>query len=472
LITRDTLFVTKDPDMKKLTLLLFLAFLLPISLLNAQQYTAQEYWKMENDTSYSRLLKKMQSGEVLSVEEQTKLVDYKSRLSIYFDKLSDNEKSVYYKNRAQWSAQPWTVNRPPVAQEEDVYAGERSKYSQYLAWSGTFGFFYGLSIDYLLNIQDNGAAVAIPLVTSGLSTLIPILTIKDKNVTYNSLTLSLHGKAMGGAQGAAFGLLLTGENTGDGKLILGTATLASIGLGRLGYVLGRDKPWTQGRAALYTHYGFLMPLEGLAIDAAFNVQDVRVYAATSLVFGAGGYFIADRVARKNDFTRGDVTAISTLSSINGLLGLSVLADIAGNSESDVNAGYWLIPAAGAIGGTVAGQAWLKNARLTSQQGRNVALATTAGALIGIGIAAIFQPESAAPYYIGGYATAMTSYALLVSKYKKSNIEIMSEKNKLSRWHLNIMPQNLFLNKKIESFANANPGRRVTYLPAFSASLNF
>jgi hypothetical protein len=49
---------------------------------------------------------------------------------------------------------------------------------------------------------------------------------------------------------------------------------------------------------------------------------------------------------------------------------------------------------------------------------------------------------------------------------------MGEKNKLSRWNLNIMPQNLFLNKKIEAFANANPGRRLTYLPAFSASLNF
>ena len=77
---------------------------------------------------------------------------------------------------------------------------------------------------------------------------------------------------------------------------------------------------------LYSHYGFLMPLEGLAIDAAFNVEDPRIYAATSLVFGAGGYFIADRVARWNDFTRGDVTATSTLSWMNGLLGLFIIAD--------------------------------------------------------------------------------------------------------------------------------------------------
>ena len=458
--------------MKKLIMLLIFISIVPFSLLNGQEYTAKEYWKMENDTAYTRLLRRMQAGEVLSTEEQTKLVDYKSGLSIYFDKLSDNEKAVYYKNRAQWSAQPGSVERGVAEQEEDVFAGDRSKYSQYLAWSGAFGFLYGLSIDYLLDIQDDGAAIAIPLVTSGLTTLIPILTIKDKNVTYNSLTLSLHGKFIGGFQGAAFGLLLTGEDTGDGKIILAAATLSSIALGRIGYILGRDKPWTQGRAALYTHYGFLMPLEGLAIDAAFNVQDVRIYAATSLVFGAGGYIIADHVARNNDFTRGDVTAISTLSSLNGLLGLSVLSDIAGNSDSDVGTGYWLIPALGAIGGTVAGQAWLQDARLTNQQGRNIALASTGGALIGIGLTAIFTPETAAPYYIAGYAAAMTTYGLLVHNYKKSNISIRSEKNKLGRWNLNIMPQNLFLNRKIEAFANANPGRRITYLPAFSASLNF
>ena len=80
-----------------------------------------------------------------------------------------------------------------VQQDEDVYAGERSKYTQYVASSGLFGFLYGTSAAYILGIENSGA-IAIPLLTAGASTLIPMLSIKDKYVSYNSLALSIHGK--------------------------------------------------------------------------------------------------------------------------------------------------------------------------------------------------------------------------------------------------------------------------------------
>jgi hypothetical protein len=455
--------------MKKLVCFLIVFILFSYSQLIAQLYTASDYWKMENDPAYTSLLFRQQAGETLRSEELDTLARYKTRLSEYFEKLSDNEKSLYYKNRSKWSAQPGSVNNTAVQQDEDVYAGERSKYTQYVASSGLFGFLYGASAAYIIGAENSGA-IAIPLLTSGASTIIPMLSIKDRYVSYNSLALSIHGKGIGGLQGAAFGFLLTGDNVEEGKLILGIATLSSIGLGRLGFVLGRDKPWSQGRVALYAHYGFLMPLEGLAIDAAFNAEDPRIYAATSLAFGAGGYFIADRVARWHDFTRGDVTATSTLSWMNGLLGLLIIADEADDKE--ISSASILIPAAGALAGTVAGHLWLKNARLTSQQGRNVALGSFGGALIGFGLTAIFTPETATPYYIMGYATGMTTYALLVQKYKKDNIMAVNEPDKNSRWNINLMPQNLLLNRKIASYANANPGKRTTFLPAFSASVNF
>ena len=155
-------------------------------------------------------------------------------------------------------------------------------------------------------LTSSGAQIGIPLLAAGASTLIPILTLKDKYVTYNSLALSRHGKAIGLYQGAALGLLFTGDEVNDGKLIIGIATLSSIGLGRLGYNLGRDKTWSQGRVALYAHYGFLMPLEGLAVDLAFNLDNARAYAADIPGVRCRGYLLADRIARWNDFTKGDV----------------------------------------------------------------------------------------------------------------------------------------------------------------------
>lgn len=428
---------------------------------------------MENDPAYTTLLNRQQAGETLTPEEQKTLNDNKSRLTDYFDKLSDNEKSIYFKNRAKWAAQPGTVDQVTAPQEEEVYAGERSKYTQYVVSSGLFGLLYGGAIDYLANVTDPGVAGAIPLLTAGASTLIPMLIIKDKKVNYNSLALAMHGKALGGLQGVALGLLITGSDLDDdskGKLVVGLATASSIGLGRLGFVLGRDKPWSQGRAALYTHYGIFTPLEGLSVVGALKADDPRLYGIVSLACGAGGYLIADQVARKNDFTRGDVTAISTLTTLNGLLGLFIASDISGDSET--GAGLLMLPAVGAIGGTIAGQIWLKDARLTPQQGRNTALASTGGALIGAGLVLIFNPDKAAPYYLTSYAAGMTAYSILVSKYKKANKTAYFEEGRQSRWSLNLAPQNILLNRKIEAMVNANPGRRIGYLPAFSATLNF
>ena len=437
----------------------------------AQQYTAFDYWKMEQDPLYIVLKQRQNAGDSLILEEQSFLVDYKTKLDEYFGKLSDNEKSQYYKNRATWSEKPGEVNKIAVQQEAEVFAGEKSTYSKYLISSGIFGFIYGSAAVAIFGVEEGGVAAGIPLLAAGASTLIPILTIKDKKVTYNSLTLSLHGKAMGFLHGAALGLLISGENVDENeKLLLGVATLSSIGLGRLGYTLGRDKPWSQGRVALYTHYGTLMPFEGLALDAAFKIEDPRLYAVTFLAFGAGGYLIADRVAQWNDFTLGDITSTQTLSSLNALLGFGIVTDILANSDG--GPGLYLIPAAGALGGTIAGHFWLKDARLTNQQGRNTALAASAGAAIGLGIAAIFGTESITPYYLVPYITGLSTYAIIVEKYKKNNRLTFYKPEKDNRWEVNLMPQNILLNKEIVRVANTLPGRQPVFLPAITATLHF
>src|SRR5690606_26537125 len=106
---------------------------------------------------------------------------------------------------------------------------------------------------------------------------------KDRFVSYNSLSLAIHGKAMGAGQGLALGALLIGDQVDEGKLLLALSTASSIGLGRLGYSLGKNRPWTEGRAGLYSYYGTIMPLEGLALIGASKIDDVRIIGLTSLV---------------------------------------------------------------------------------------------------------------------------------------------------------------------------------------------
>jgi hypothetical protein len=114
----------------------------------------------------------------------------------------------------------------------------------------------------------------------------------------------------------------------------------------------------------------------------------------------------------------------------------------------------------------------KDTKLTNQQGRNVALATAGGSVMGLGLAAIFTPERGTAYYITGYLTGMSAYGLLVGKYKRDNKTALFNKDENSPWNFNLMPQNIFYNRKIASYALANPQKKVTFLPAISATLTF
>jgi len=463
--------LVKFTQMKNKTSLLICFSLFLTFNLSAQQYTAAEYWKMENDTAYVRLLQKQSAGVVLSAPEQLIVTEHKVKLEQYFEKMSDNEKSFYYQNRAMWAGKPGEVDKAPKKMDQEVFEGEKSLFSKYLVSSGFFGYLYGWSIIGLFDLDDEGVAAGLPFVTAGVATLLPLITIKDKYVSYNSLQLSMHGKSMGAFQGAALGVLLTGDNADENeKLILGLATVSSITLGHVGYYLGREKPWTKGRVALYSHYGTLMPFEGLAIEAAFELEDPRIYAATFLTFGAAGYFIADYVSRQHDYTKGDIVSTQTLTVLNSILGFGLIPN--SHYDDELVSSDLLLPALGAMGGTIMGHLWLKNARLTNQQGRNTALASAGGGVLGLGITALFSPENVNPYFLIPYVTGMTSYGLLVSKYKRENNAVHSDNEGQGKWKFNIMPQNIFLNRSIASYALANPQKRAYMLPAFSASLNF
>ena len=166
-----------------------------------------------------------------------------------------------------------------------------------------------------------------------------------------------------------------------------------------------------------------------------------------------------------------MTATGTFAALNGLLGFSIMSDIIENSY-DGEPALVLLPALGALGSSLLSHTWLRDSKFTTQQGRNIALATAGGSTIGLGAVAIFTPETATPYYIVSYIAGITTYSLMVKIYKTSNPLALSGKTGSNRWNFNLMPQNIFLNNKIAPYALANPGRRIDFLPAFSASLKF
>lgn len=338
--------------------------------------------------------------------------------------------------------------------------------------SGINGFFYGVAIDIIAESQG-GASAGIPVISAGVSALIPLVTNSTKTITPNSLVLSAHGKAIGWLHGFSLATIIGGENAwnvDNYKLTVGLGAVSSISLGIIGNSLGKNADWTEGRVALYRHYGWIVPLSGISLLAVIS-DEPRLWGASDLVFAAGSYFLADKVYKNYPYTRGDVRSLHVISFLNGGLGLGILADL--SSRHEFSRGNLIFPAFGILSGTLIGQAWLKNANLTPKQGVQTAYAATGGALLGFGLALLVQSDNLTPYYVIPYVTGLGAYGIALESMKKKNREAayISDKKK-NNWDIAFMPQNLFLNSKIHDKGYFINGNYVGMQPLFSASIKF
>jgi hypothetical protein len=213
-----------------------------------------------------------------------------------------------------------------------------------------------------------------------------------------------------------------------------------------------------------------MPLFGISLWAVIS-DEPRLWGASDLVFAAGGYILADKVYKGYPYTRGDVRSLHVISVLNGGLGLGILSDL--SDRNDFSRGDLIFPAVGILSGTLIGQLWLKNANLTPKQGIQTAYAATGGALLGFGIALLVQSDNVTPYYVIPYITGMGAYGLALLSMKNKNRETtyFPDKKK-NNWNIAFMPQNLFVNSKMQNKGYFINGNYIGMQPLFSASVRF
>ena len=350
------------------------------------------------------------------------------------------------------------------------------QFRRHLVVSGWNGLFYGFAFDYVFGINGTAAA-GLPVISAGTCVLVPLLTNSSKSINFNQLLLSSHGQTLGWAHGFALGAIINGNDAfssdNKAKFTVGLGAVTSIGLGILGNSLGKNKNWSEGRVALYRHYGWVMPFTGLCVSAAFS-DNARFFGASDLVFAAGGYLLADQVNKWHEFTRGEIRSTQALSLMNGALGLCIFADTqTDNAVGDFNRKGWLLPAVGTLAGTAAGHLWLKDANLTTSQGITTIYAATGGAIIGIGIDLIASSDNFTLNYLIPYATGMGAFTYAVVKLRNKNAgQAFLPLDKKRNWDFAFMPQNLFLNNKIAEKGFTLNGKQVAMQPLFSASFTF
>jgi hypothetical protein len=232
-------------------------------------------------------------------------------------------------------------------------------------------------------------------------------------------------------------------------------------MGEIGFQLGKNKDWTEGRIAGYTHYAAVSVLSGLGLYASFTDSfDSRLFGGIILVSQAGGYLLANSLWKKYNYTRGDLLASGSFTLFSTLLGIGLIGQV----ESTDDQRKILLPTFALLGGSLLSHTLTKNLKLTAKQGWKVNYIAGAGALIGLGTALIINSSESTLYFILPAAGGLIGWGAMVKGISKTNQ--MSADNKTGvNFSFSVHPENYFFNKKtpFEKLTPDMPARSVVGL---------
>jgi hypothetical protein len=436
----------------RLALLLFVLLSSSFSALSQELYTGKGYWEEANKENFRIIKQKQSNGDSLTLNEKAYLQDYSAYLATYYQRMSDFEKQRYESLNSMWDQE--LATKVAVVPEEFEWRG-RDRFLNTLC-----GVYYGASFVAITGIE-NAAAVGVPLITGGLWLLGPaIIPKKYEGINQSVVRASNSGKFLGLFYGASLALTVAGQSEDLDKWVLGLSSVGSIALGEIGFQLQKKKPVTDGHIEIMRHYGFLGPWVGLSAALATKTENPNLVGGMLLGGAASGLLLGNHVAKKYDYTRGDVDVINSLAWISTGLGFTTTIE-AMNNNDDVNA-LILIPAAGSVIGTLLAQKAVKGARFTKKQGSTIGLATAGAALMGAGIVALADETDSPALLIGiPSAMALITHQILFHNFKKDNLELKLQgsvnRKKIFHASLNVTPESYLLNKKIP-LGNLSPAK--------------
>jgi hypothetical protein len=406
-------------------------------------YTARGYWEESTNSIYQTIQKKRIGGDSLTQNEKNYILDYETFLNSYFQRMPQDEKENYERLKGYWNSGQQAASSKEEQIKEFEWRGRDRLANAF------YGLWYGGSLVAVTEIKG-AAAVGIPLITGGLWMLGPVINpAKYKYITRNTVRANNTGKLLGLGYGAALGMAFAGSSSDVGKWSFGFSTVGSIALGEIAFHVQEKKNYSAGHIELMRHYGFLGPLVGIATVIGAGSENTQASGAALLAGGVGGLVIGSHIARKYDYSRGDVEAISSLTVISAGLGFTAIAESFNNSDKK---SLIVVPAITSVAATVWAQHAVRGVHLTEKQGSAINLATGGAALIGLGAVALTETNSAAVWIGVPSGLALITHQLLFHKYKMNNatMNFRGSRNGRSNYHVSfkVNPESYFLNKQI------------------------
>lgn len=241
--------------------------------------------------------------------------------------------------------------------------------------------YYGTAISEILE-SENYATTS--LLTAGAGFFIPYALTKNIEFTMGEATLAVYGQTRGMLHGAALPLLF--DSNTNYRLALGFGLAGSIGETMLGYQWAKKHKFSEGQAfvtGIYSDFGMAVALGATHALGLYenNDYEANVAALSTLAGAAGGFWLGNRLAKKDYYTSGDGIVLGGAAFLGAYLPISLVSV----AEPEDARFYTLAGTLGAVGGLMIGDKIVKKHDFSVRQGVYIYLSELAGGLVGMGV---------------------------------------------------------------------------------------
>lgn len=306
-----------------------------------------------------------------------------------------------------------------------------------LLGAATLGLcFYGWAVPYVFEVQDGSQAFGGYLLTAGGSFFLPMMMTADAPVSIDAADLYWYGST----RGIVHGMLLqdaAGDANHAGTGRVATAMVTSIAEGVLGYTWVTARALDGGAVQSIVTGGDYGLLWGYSIHTLASSDPDRYQsgtAASMLATSVAGMAVGRALAAHRAYSNGDALVMRSAGAVGVGVG-SALADAAGVDDASSRP-YAIGFLAGSLAGLTVGDRLVAGREFTFGEGVVVELGAAAGALMGLGVVAVVNPQGdvSTPYLAGMAAGGVAGYALAYSGLSRKAAARASEGTSW-RWQL-------------------------------------
>lgn len=280
---------------------------------------------------------------------------------------------------------------------------DQSSRSKFLVWETLLSVgVYGPSLLGALKISDFSAGTGVELIVGGVGFFLPYLLTQNISMSDGQSSLALGGAFLGYGHGALLDVLVTNGSPGNELPLI--STLTSISETAIGYSIAKAGNFSEGKSDIIRYGGLFGAVQGAGLGLIIQPDPSGTFISGMTLLGsASGFAVGAFLAGDGHYTRGNASTVLTA----GLYGTFLMPMLYSSviltapsfffsnktTAASVERQFTIAAMVGNAGGIFLAHSLMRSRHFSTTEGNFVILSTSAGFLIGEGIAMMITSKS-------------------------------------------------------------------------------